>query len=213
MMDFSRLGINLPATGEPTEARQGFRTSTWNEIPRRSFSAKGGVPNLRGLYKDLDLPSLHSNNPALTGSKKAALEPLAYTSGETESQTARGGNFLDTSPQTRGPTDQHTRGLFAQHSSNTPTQLTRGLERTGAFASDFPHRMPTFVHASLTRLPPSTSEEDAFLQYRSPTSPMMEEELEEGHFHESPLEVDHGVAMLEESVELGVADVNVIAQA
>jgi len=38
-------------------------------------------------------------------------------------------------------------------------------------------------------------------------TPMMTEELEEGRFHEEPLDVAGGVAVLEESVQLGVPDV------
>lgn len=38
-------------------------------------------------------------------------------------------------------------------------------------------------------------------------TPMMAEELQEGHFHPGPLEVARGVAVLEESVEIGVPDV------
>lgn len=38
-------------------------------------------------------------------------------------------------------------------------------------------------------------------------TPMMIEELAEGRFHPDPLDVGDGIAVLEESVELGVADV------
>ncbi|KAI1180267.1 hypothetical protein F4777DRAFT_529406 [Nemania sp. FL0916] len=40
-----------------------------------------------------------------------------------------------------------------------------------------------------------------------PATPMMAEELEEGRFHPDPLDVGEGIAVLEESVELGVPDV------
>lgn len=58
--------------------------------------------------------------------------------------------------------------------------------------------------AHLTPLPPPTPEEHRIL--RECPSQMMREELEEGRFHEGPLEVDHGLAVLEESVGLGVPD-------
>ncbi|KAI0180335.1 hypothetical protein GGR52DRAFT_587902 [Hypoxylon sp. FL1284] len=58
--------------------------------------------------------------------------------------------------------------------------------------------------ARLTPLPPPTPDEQATLQSHS--SEMMGEEMEEGRFREGPLEVDHGVAVLEESVGLGVPD-------
>lgn len=45
------------------------------------------------------------------------------------------------------------------------------------------------------------------LQPNHPVTPMMEREDEEHRFMKAPLEVDHGVAMLEESVELGVPDI------
>jgi hypothetical protein len=50
-----------------------------------------------------------------------------------------------------------------------------------------------------------SSEETAFF-HDMPTQ-MMEEEMEEGRFHECPLDVADGVAMMEESVGLGVPDV------
>jgi hypothetical protein len=40
-----------------------------------------------------------------------------------------------------------------------------------------------------------------------PLTPMEKDELEEGRFGSRPLEVDGGVAVLEESVELHSADV------
>ncbi|KAI0377853.1 hypothetical protein F5Y04DRAFT_263402 [Hypomontagnella monticulosa] len=59
--------------------------------------------------------------------------------------------------------------------------------------------------AHLTPLPPPTSEEQTSLRTR--TSQMMREELEEGRFHKEPLEVDDGVAVSEENVELGLPNV------
>ncbi|KAH9900422.1 hypothetical protein F4778DRAFT_791703 [Xylariomycetidae sp. FL2044] len=55
------------------------------------------------------------------------------------------------------------------------------------------------IRASLTSLPPPTPAEEA-------VTPMISEEMEEGRFHQEPLDVDHGVAILEESVGLRVAD-------
>ncbi|KAK6822927.1 hypothetical protein PG987_014472 [Apiospora arundinis] len=59
--------------------------------------------------------------------------------------------------------------------------------------------------SSTPRCRPSTPDRDAFL-YEMP-SPMMEAELVEGCFHEEPLEVVDGIAVTEEGVGLGVADV------
>lgn len=63
----------------------------------------------------------------------------------------------------------------------------------------------TFDLARRTPLcPPSISEDDFF---NGPKTPMEELEDTEGRFLPAPLKVDHGVAVLEESVELHVPDV------
>ncbi|KAK9770305.1 hypothetical protein SCAR479_13046 [Seiridium cardinale] len=62
-----------------------------------------------------------------------------------------------------------------------------------------------FARACSTPLPPSTPREDAFF-HENPTR-MEEHEMEEGCFHEEPLEVAHGIAILEESVEMHVPDI------
>ncbi|KAK7936673.1 uncharacterized protein PG986_015111 [Apiospora aurea] len=66
------------------------------------------------------------------------------------------------------------------------------------------------VASSMPRRP-SAPNGDVFLQekpsLRKMPSIMMEAELEEGCFHEDPLEVVDGIAVTEESVGLGVADV------
>lgn len=54
-------------------------------------------------------------------------------------------------------------------------------------------------------LAPPDITEDAYLH--EAVSPMMEYEENTGRFTPAPLKVEHGVAVLEESVELGVADV------
>ncbi|KAI1337825.1 hypothetical protein F5Y15DRAFT_417614 [Xylariaceae sp. FL0016] len=61
------------------------------------------------------------------------------------------------------------------------------------------------LKASLTPLPSPSSEEEVSL--REHASQMMVEEAQEGVFHEEPLDVGTGMAVLEESVELGVPDV------
>ncbi|KAI5863050.1 hypothetical protein GGS23DRAFT_596818 [Durotheca rogersii] len=58
--------------------------------------------------------------------------------------------------------------------------------------------------ARSTPLPVSTPEEEVSLS--NLITQMMREEMEEGRFHGDPLEVDHGVAVLEESVNLAVPD-------
>lgn len=64
---------------------------------------------------------------------------------------------------------------------------------------------PMLLAAHSTPLPPPTLGEEASLNAHA--SPMMKEELEEGLFHKSPLEVDHGVAVSEENVGLGLPDI------
>ncbi|KAK6209090.1 hypothetical protein LQW54_006690 [Pestalotiopsis sp. IQ-011] len=60
-------------------------------------------------------------------------------------------------------------------------------------------------HASDTPLPAPTPHEETFL--RESLTLMEEQEIEEGRFHNTPLEVADGVAILEESVEMHVPDV------
>ncbi|KAI0480272.1 ketopantoate reductase PanE/ApbA C terminal-domain-containing protein [Xylariaceae sp. FL0804] len=55
----------------------------------------------------------------------------------------------------------------------------------------------TFIRASLTPLP--LPDYDEYEALRGSASSMMAEETEEGRFHEEPLDVGHGVAVLEES--------------
>ena len=62
-----------------------------------------------------------------------------------------------------------------------------------------------YTHACETRLPPPTAEEEVF--FYDVTTEMMEEETERGQFHKMPLDVANGVAVMEESVELHVADI------
>jgi len=54
-------------------------------------------------------------------------------------------------------------------------------------------------------LPEQTQEELAMIS--APLTPMEELELDKGVFGSAPLEVNGGVAVMEESVELRVADV------
>ncbi|CAJ2506384.1 Uu.00g005140.m01.CDS01 [Anthostomella pinea] len=84
-----------------------------------------------------------------------------------------------------------------------PTCDTKELQ---SISSHAPSGKATFIRALLTPLPAPTSEENFCL--RDDVTSMMLEEMEERHFHQEPLEVgDHGVAVLEESLGLGVPDV------
>jgi len=61
------------------------------------------------------------------------------------------------------------------------------------------------TEASMVPLPEQTQEELAMIS--APLTPMEELELDKGVFGSAPLEVNGGVAVMEESVELRVADV------
>ena len=65
------------------------------------------------------------------------------------------------------------------------------MERSGILGADLPSKSPQ-------KLAMNTS--------RREITPMMKEELEEGRFHHDPLDVGDGIAVLEESIELGVPD-------
>ncbi|KAI1641020.1 hypothetical protein F4809DRAFT_637150 [Biscogniauxia mediterranea] len=67
-----------------------------------------------------------------------------------------------------------------------------------------PSPTTTFIRACLTPLPPPTHGEEKAI--RDTASTMMVEESE-GCFHREPLDVGDGVAVLEESVDLGVPDI------
>ena len=62
----------------------------------------------------------------------------------------------------------------------------------------------SFATACSTPLGNSDPEEESYFEHKSP---MMQHEEEEGKFMPQPLEVEDGVAVLEESVQLGVPDV------
>ncbi|KAI1375862.1 hypothetical protein F4677DRAFT_446023 [Hypoxylon crocopeplum] len=83
--------------------------------------------------------------------------------------------------------------------STTPEELQRSKHTPDS------RKENTMLAASLTPLPPPTPEEQASL--RKCTTQMMKEEIEEGRFHKEPLEVDHGMAILEENVGLALPDV------
>lgn len=62
-----------------------------------------------------------------------------------------------------------------------------------------------FASACTIPLPAQTQQEEMML--REKLTQMEEEEIQEGRFHKTPLEVADGIAVLEESVEMHVPDV------
>ena len=210
MVEFTSLGVKPPEASQTAKDDQQVRTSPWSQVTRRSFSAKGGVQDLRSLYRSLDLSRLRDDNVGPADSQTRLLGPSTRHSGEIEVDTAKEDDFLQmNSPgresSSQGQGNQEIQGSLTQRHVDRPAQLAIALRHVSAFASDLPDIPSELDHASSMAHPTSNTERAAPVQGSS--SPMMEEELEEGCFHETPLEVDHGVAVLEESVELGVPDV------
>ncbi|ETS83935.1 hypothetical protein PFICI_05811 [Pestalotiopsis fici W106-1] len=71
--------------------------------------------------------------------------------------------------------------------------------------NDIAERQNCFIRACATPLPTPTQQEETF--FRETLTQMEEQEIEEGRFHKTPLEVADGIAVLEESVEMHVPDV------
>lgn len=121
----------------------------------------------------------------------------------------RSSNSLKTNPSVRAQL------LSSLPSSNTLNRLAQ----SGSYLEDIPYldecdydvglTLPfdirSFATACATPLSaPDFDEESYFFGHKSP---MMQHEEQEGRFKPEPLEVEDGVAVLEESVQLGVPDV------
>lgn len=112
---------------------------------------------------------------------------------------------LGMNPQVRNRRGYNINVLLAEQYVQSRPYLTPRSGESSEVQSTASHGLSTLDRACLTPLPLPTPKEDAFFQ--SQPTRMMEEELEEGRFHEAPLAVKHGIAVLEESVDLGVPDV------
>ncbi|KAI1310949.1 hypothetical protein F5Y03DRAFT_391945 [Xylaria venustula] len=77
------------------------------------------------------------------------------------------------------------------------------MEKFQSICSFRPATQSILLGASLASLAPQMSGDN---DDQRGITPMMMEELEEGRFHDDPLNVRDGVAILEESIELGVPD-------
>lgn len=112
--------------------------------------------------------------------------------------------YLGTNPQVRDRRGHNINVLLAeQYVQSHPYPTLPG--ESSEFQSTSSHGLSTLDRACLTPLPLPTPEEDPF--FHSHPTPMMEEEREEGRIHAGPLAVEHGVAVLEESVDWAVPDV------
>ncbi|KAK5629765.1 hypothetical protein RRF57_005480 [Xylaria bambusicola] len=78
------------------------------------------------------------------------------------------------------------------------------IEEFQSICSFKPAEKSMFLGASLTSVKPRMLPKDFS---RGDITPMMKGEIEEGRFHQDPLHVGDGIAVLEESIELGVPDV------
>lgn len=87
----------------------------------------------------------------------------------------------------------------------TTTDVDAQSSKSTAHDSPKENTSPTWSIAHKESIPLKASGEHANL--RKCSTQMMKEEMEEGRFHKEPLEVDHGVAVSEEGVGLGVPDV------
>ncbi|KAI1777763.1 hypothetical protein F4818DRAFT_407874 [Hypoxylon cercidicola] len=133
-----------------------------------------------------DLSSSLSINSSSTDEQMAEVEHLEYT------ESPSPGISMTNQPA-------HVGNIQEQSSCTNSTQDFHPLT-----ADPLKESYSSLMTAHLTPLPPPTPEEQKIL--RECPSQMMKEEMEEGRFHEGPLEVDHGLAVLEESVGLGVPD-------
>lgn len=160
---------------------------------RRPGPPKSCIQNLRELYHRSPLrkgksPSKDSKACAVGSQTGAARDDEDDNLGFSRDQTDR----------------YNLSAILAEQFVNAGPHHAYAPTETGNSKSNSSHPS-TLDQARLAPLPLATTDENAFL-HGHPTT-MMEEEQEEGRFHETPLVVEHGVAVLEESVQLGVPDI------
>ncbi|RYP58104.1 hypothetical protein DL769_009108 [Monosporascus sp. CRB-8-3] len=205
ILELDNYGPEPLSSGQPAEDNRYASTQLGRDAPRRAVTPRSGAQDLRELYHSLALVPWRKDNPPSRGPKLEAIEPRTQTSGDIQSRPARGDDILGMSSRTRDRRNRHVKHLASQHPVNRHAWSAYGQGEVNEACLDPTYNSSKPVLACWTPLPSSTPSEDAF--FRGHPTPMMEEELEEGQFHETPLAVDHGVAVLEESVELGVPDV------
>ncbi|RYP66448.1 hypothetical protein DL771_007777 [Monosporascus sp. 5C6A] len=190
---------------QPAEDNRYTSTQLKQDAPRRAATPRSGAQDLRELYHSLALVPCRKDNPPSRGPKPEAIEPRTQTSGDMRSRPARGDDVLGMGSRTRDRRIHHVKHHASQRPVNRHALSAYGQGEVNEACLDPTYNSSKPVLACWTPLPPPTPSEDAFFQGH-PT-PMMEEELEEGRFRETPPAVDHGVAVFEESVESGVPDV------
>ncbi|RYO82184.1 hypothetical protein DL766_004581 [Monosporascus sp. MC13-8B] len=205
VLEVDNYGPEPLSSGQLAEDNPYASTQLGRDAPRRAATPRSGARDLRELYHSLALVPWRTDNPPSPGPKPEAIEPRTQTPGGIQSRPARGDGVLGMSSRTRDRRIHQVKHLASQHPVNRHAWSAYGQEEMNEACLDPTYNSSKPVLACWTPLPPPTPSEDAFFQGH-PT-PMMEEELEEGRFHETPLAVYHGVAVFEESVELGVPDV------
>lgn len=198
-MEFADAASGSLETSERVERSPFAEAQSQQEAVLHRVAARDGSPNIRSLYEDLTLPPLRNDNPPRMGPKVEALEPQAQTSEDIQPKYARDNNSSGMNSRLRDRTTHFADSLITGRYHDVQAHNSAMSRILG---EDLPLDL---FRACLAPLPRSTPEEDAFFQGH-PTA-MMEEELEEGRFHETPLDVEYGIAVLEESVEAGVPDV------
>ncbi|KAK7753466.1 hypothetical protein SLS62_004541 [Diatrype stigma] len=146
-------------------------------------------------------------NPLLQNDNSSSIGPSTQAAINTQQENARSDDddYQGTNPQVRDRRGYNINVLLAEQYVQSRPHLTYRSGESSEFRSTSSHGLSTLDRACLTPLPLPTPEEDA--SFQSHPTRMMEEELEEGRFHEAPLAVEHGIAVLEESVDWGVPDV------
>ncbi|KAI1768759.1 hypothetical protein GGR53DRAFT_351430 [Hypoxylon sp. FL1150] len=193
----SFLSLDGIANGEiPPAAATGF-----------GFHRMGTRPVIDlDIMKNIGLravPSPQSHSPSTTSSSSSSTDSSSFDGQTIETEHVEYTSTESQSPVTDAASQTtHLENIQEQSSDTVATESLRPLP---TLPTDWLKENcdSSLMAAHLTPLPPPAPEEHAILEC---PSQMMKEELEEGRFHKGPLEVDHGLAVLEESVVLGVPD-------
>lgn len=111
---------------------------------------------------------------------------------------------MTTTFQSSGPVGPNWLAQFKRDLDALGLQLPRGLIFEDS-DDELPSQSSGHEEAHLVPLPEQSAEELAMIS--GPLTPMEESEFEKGIFGQGPLEVNGGLAVMEESLEMRVADV------
>ncbi|KAI1331060.1 hypothetical protein F5Y16DRAFT_395498 [Xylariaceae sp. FL0255] len=187
------LTSSLPADNSATSTTPGSRGSV-------DVSSTGSPSPLPSSLLDVINPRGHDN-------VRAELRPFdsAGRSPDSSKANKKVHRFVDSTDglMNQEITDEQTTDQFEVISKDAPAASSTN-------SSVQSHQL---IKANLPQLPDHKRNQRANRtavngkQSSGNATPMMQEEMEEGRFHEEPLDVGDGLAVLEESVELGVPDV------